>query len=72
MVSGGVLDHQTLIALNALQHGGLLNRPGTDVGPILVRLRILLLRVRRRPSGVPVISELLEEWSLEASRLVCC
>lgn len=72
MVSGGVLDHQTLVALNALQHGGLLDRPFTDVGPILLRLGILLLRVGGSPSGVPVVRELLQEWSLKASGLVYC
>lgn len=67
MVSSLVLDDETLVALNALEDGRLLNGPGADVGPFL--LGVFLLRVRNLPAVFPVVGELLEERSLDGSRL---
>jgi hypothetical protein len=69
VVSSLVLDDQTLVALDALEDGGLLNGPGTNVRPLLVVGADILLCVRRLPSALPVVCELLEEGSLERSRL---
>lgn len=44
-----VLDHETLVALNTLQDGGFLDRPGANVGPVLIRLGVLLLGVGGGP-----------------------
>ena len=45
VVGSWVLDNQTLVALNGLEDGGLLNSPLTNVSPVLFRLGVLLLRV---------------------------
>ena len=65
MVSSLVLDDETLVALNALQDGGLLDGPVADVCPLLIVGLDVLLCVRGLPSVLPVICELLEERSLE-------
>jgi hypothetical protein len=70
MVSCDVLDNQTLVANHAVEHGRFLDSPFTDVGPILLRLGVLLLGVRGSPSRVPIGSELLEEGSFNGSRLI--
>jgi hypothetical protein len=69
VVSSLVLDNQTLVTLHALQHGRLLDGPGTNVRPLLIVGLDVLLRVRRLPSGLPVVCELLEEWRLELGGL---
>ena len=69
MVSSGVLDNKTLLALHALDDGGLLNSPLANVGPLLFGTSGVLLGVGRLPSSLPVVCELLEEGSLEAGRL---
>ena len=71
MVSSGVLDDKSLVALHALVGGGLLHGPGTDVGPLLVTLGGggVLLGVGRLPPFLPVISELLKEVGLEGGGL---
>jgi hypothetical protein len=69
MVSGSVLHHQTLIPFNALEDGGLFNRPLADVGPVLIRLGVLLFGVGWSPSAIPVISKLLQERSFYGGRL---
>jgi hypothetical protein len=66
-VSGGVLDDESLVACDAGKYFRLLDRPFTDVGPIL--FRVLLLCVRRGPSSFPVVGELFEEGRLEIRRL---
>lgn len=63
VVGSLVLENKTLVALDGAEDSGLLDRPGADVGPFL--LGALLLGVRRLPSRVPVVGELLEEGSLE-------
>jgi hypothetical protein len=69
VVGSLVLDDQALVALDALEDGGLLDCPGTDVGPLLVVGLDVLLGVRGLPSALPVVCELLKEGSLEGSRL---
>lgn len=49
MVSSGVLNNKTLVALHALVDLGLLNSPLANVGPFLLVLAVLL-GVGRRPS----------------------
>jgi len=68
VVSGLVLEHETLVAVDGAEHSWLLDRPGTDVLPLLFGL--LLLGVGHSPSVFPVIGELLEEWGFEGSWLV--
>jgi hypothetical protein len=69
VVSGRVLNNKTLVALNTLEDGGLLNGPLADVSPVFIRLGVILLRVGALPAGLPVVGELLEEGSLERGRL---
>lgn len=69
VMSSWVLDNKTLVALNSLEDSGLLNRPLANVSPVLIRLGVILLGVGTLPAGLPVVSELLEEGSLEGSRL---
>ena len=69
MVSSLVLDDKTLVALNALQDGRLLDGPGTNVCPLLIVGLDVLLCVRGLPSALPVVCELLEERSLECGGL---
>lgn len=74
VVSGGVLDDKTLVALNSLVLVGLLNSPLANVGPFLFLLSLVgaasvLLGVRRLPSRLPVIGELLQEVRLDGGRL---
>ena len=69
MMGSGILDDETLVAFNAGEDGRLLDSPGTNVGPILVGLGISLFGVRRGPSRLPVIGELLEEGSFDGRRL---
>jgi hypothetical protein len=57
MMSCLVLEHKTLVALNASEDGGLLDFPGADVLPFL--LGVLFLGVRGLPSRI--VQELLEE-----------
>ena len=69
VVSGRVLDDQTLVALNTLKDGGFLDCPLANVGPVLVGLGVILLCVRALPPGLPVVGELLKEGSLKSGRL---
>lgn len=72
MVSSGVLDNETLIALHSLVDDGLLDGPLADVGPfltLLVGAGRVLLRVRGLPSLVPVVGELLKEVGLDGGGL---
>lgn len=69
VVSGGVLDNKTLVALHSLVDGRLLDGPLADVGPLLVVAGVLL-GVGRLPSGLPVVGELLKEGSLEGGGLL--
>lgn len=74
VVSGGVLDDKTLVAVNSLVLVGLLNSPLANVGPFLFLLSLVgaasvLLGVRRLPSGLPVIGELLQEVRLDGGGL---
>ena len=65
VVGGRVLDDQTLIALNTLEDGGLLDSPLANVGPVLLGLRVVLLGVGPLPSGLPALGELLQEGGLQ-------
>lgn len=72
VVSGRVLDDKTLIVLDALVLGGLLDSPLTNVRPVfllLVGARSVLLGMRRLPALFPVVGELLKEVGLEGGRL---
>lgn len=69
VMSGGILQHQTLIALDTLEHGGFFDGPLPDVSPVFVRGGIFLLGMGRSPSLIPVIGELLQEGSFEGGRL---
>jgi len=72
VVSSWVLHHKTLVASNARVYGGLLYRPLADVGPVLIRLRVLLLCMRRLPPCLPVVGELFEEGSFQVGGLCKC
>lgn len=75
VVSGLVLDNQALVALHSLVDGGLLDGPLADVRPLLLLLACaleVLLCVGRLPSCLPVIGELLKEWTLEVCGLGNC
>lgn len=69
MVSSLVLDDETLVALNTLQDGGLLNGPVTDVRPFLIVGLDVLLGVRGLPPSLPVVCELFKERCLECGGL---
>jgi hypothetical protein len=68
VVGSGVLHDQTLVTIDTLEDGGLLDSPFANVGPVILRL-VVLLRVGRLPPRLPVVRELLQERSLEAGRL---
>lgn len=67
VVSGCVLNNQTLITLHTLEDGRLLNSPFSNICPFLVFVGILgvLLGVRWLPSLFPVVCELLDEVTLD-------
>lgn len=72
MVSSRVLNDKTLVALNALENGGLLNSPLANICPLLLVLASVLhvlLGVRGLPSRLPIVCELLKEGRLEVGRL---
>lgn len=69
-MSGLVLENQTLVALDSLEHGRLLDGPGADVRPFLLSRFVVFLRVRDLPSRVPVVGELFEERGLDAGGLL--
>ena len=69
MVGSSVLHDQTLVAIDTLEDGGLLNSPFANKRPVLIGLGVDLLRVRGLPPGLPVVGELLQEGSLERSGL---
>ena len=71
MMSCGILDNKTFVALHALVYMRLLYSPLSNVCPFLIFVRTLcvLLGVRRLPSCLPIVCELLEEVGLELGRL---
>lgn len=69
MMSGRVLDNEPLVALNAFEDVRLFDGPGSNVGPVLVGLRVLLFGMRRRPSRVPIVCELLKERRFKSGGL---
>lgn len=71
MMSCGILDNKTFVALHALVYMRLLYSPLSNVCPFLIFVRTLcvLLGVRRLPSCLPIVCELLEEVRLELGRL---
>ena len=69
-MSGGVLYNQALVTHNGLENVRLFNSPFAYIRPLLCRLRVLFLRVRRRPSRFPVICELLKEGCFDVGRLM--
>ena len=60
-----VLDHKALVSLDSLEDARLLHGPFTNIGPLLFSLGVLFLGVRWFPSRLPVVGELLKEWSFE-------
>lgn len=72
VVGSGILDDETGVALHALVNGRLLNGPLANVGPLLLVVGALgvLRGVRRLPSRVPALAELLEEVGLDGGRLM--
>ena len=68
VVGSFVLEDKTFVALDTTKNGGLLNRPGSDVSPLL--LSVLLLCVGWLPSRLPVVCELLQERGFEGRGLV--
>lgn len=69
VVGSRVLHDETLVSVDALKDRGFLNGPFTDVGPVLFRLGVILLRMGWCPPRFPVIGELLEEGSFQGGRL---
>lgn len=69
VVSGLVLDDQTVVSLNALENGRLLNGPGTDVSPFFLAVLDVLLSGRWLPPRFPVVGELFQEGSFQGSGL---
>ena len=61
MMGSLVLDNKTLLALHSLEDMGLLNRPFSNVSPLLIGTGGILLGVGRLPSCLPVVGELLDE-----------
>lgn len=59
MVGGGILDDETLVALDALEFVRLLDRPLTNVSPFLLLTLRVFLGMRGLPSRLPIIGELL-------------
>jgi hypothetical protein len=70
VVSSRILDNKTLVTLDTLEDGRLLDGPLANVGPILIGFGVLLLGVRGSPTFLPVISELLKERSFEGGGLL--
>lgn len=69
MMSSGTLRDKTLVARNARQNSRFFNSPFANVSPVLVRLGVLLLSVRRSPSRLPIIGELLKKRSVDCEGL---
>ncbi len=69
MMGRGILDDKAFVAINGFQHMRLLDGPFSDIGPILVCLRVLFLGVRWLPSRVPIVGKLFEEWSFDVCGL---
>jgi hypothetical protein len=71
MMSCSILDNKAFVALHALVYMRLLYSPLSNVCPFLILVRTLcvLLGVRRLPSCLPIVCELLEEVGLELGRL---
>lgn len=59
VVGSGILQHQALVALDTLENGRLLNRPLSNVDPVLIGSGVFLLGMRWGPSLFPVVGELL-------------
>jgi hypothetical protein len=73
VMSGGILDDETFVALHTLVDMGLLNSPFTNVSPFLVLvLGVLhvLLGMRWLPCCIPTVYELLDKVSLNGGRLI--
>ena len=71
VVSSRVLHDETLVALHSVENGCFFDSPVTDIGPVFVRLGVVLFSVGRSPSGFPALSELFEERCLQVGRLIC-
>ena len=70
MVSRSVLHNKTLVALNSLENGRFFDGPLTNVGPLFLRLGVVLFGLGRSPSGFPALGELFEERRLQVGWLV--
>jgi hypothetical protein len=69
VVGGGVFQHETLVTLDTLEDGRLLNSPLSNIGPVLLRVGVGLLGMGGSPSLLPVIGKLLDEGTLDGGRL---
>lgn len=71
MMGSCVLYDQTLIALHSLVNVWFFDGPFTDVCPLLIFVGAfgVLLGVRRLPSCLPIVRELLDKVALNFSRL---
>ena len=65
MMGRWIFHYQSLVAVDTLKDSGFLHSPGSNIGPVFFCFRVLLLCMRRRPSRIPVIGELLQEWSFK-------
>ena len=70
VVSRRVLHDKTLVTLNSLENGRFFDGPLTNVGPLFLRLGVVLFGLGRSPSGFPALGELFEERRLQGCRLV--
>lgn len=71
VVSSRVLHDETLVALHSVKNGCFFNSPVTNIGPVFVRLGVVLFGVGSSPSGFPALGELFEERCLQVGRLIC-
>lgn len=65
MMSGLVLDDETLITNHAIEDGWLLDVPLSNIGPFFFGGLVILLCARNFPSSLPVVGELFKERSFD-------
>jgi hypothetical protein len=69
VVSGRVFHNETFVTIQTLEDDGFLDSPLANIGPFFLGTLHVFLGVRGLPSFLPVICELLKEFSLEVGRL---
>ena len=72
VMSSSVLDNKTLVTFHSLEDVRLFYSPLSNICPFLILLAGtlgVLLSMRRLPSGLPIIGELLEEVGFDDGRL---